>query len=118
MTAQPQFQPPTPPTPGATVHPMSPFPRFEGQTVHGTEIRISGLSKVDAADNVVVTTDDIVRLIGEFKCVGIRHEVNKDGELIRVQMMKPLNVDTAPWNPADPKDDGVQRARVIPGWKP
>lgn len=114
MTAQP-VQPQ-----GATVHSMSssPFPRFEGQTVHGTEIRISGLSKIDAADNVVTTTDDIVRLIGEFKCIGVRHEVNKDGELIRVQMFKPLNVDTAPWDPTDPTDDGVQRSRPIPGWKP
>ena len=111
MTAQPS-QPNV-----AQMPPQTPFPRFEGEVVEGAEVRITGQSKVEAADGLVCTTDDVVRLIGEYKVIGVRHETNKDGQLIRVQILKPLNVDVCPWDPSDPADDGVQRSRQIPGWK-
>lgn len=111
MTAQPSV-------PATNVSQMTPFPRFEGSVVEAAEVRISGQSKVEAANGLVCTTDDIVRLIGEYKVIGVRHETNKDGQLVRVQVLKPINVDVCPWDPADPADDGVQRSRAIPGWKP
>ena len=87
------------------------IPQFEGAPVESVEMRISGLSKVDAEEAPVFTVDDRVRLVGEFKCVGVRHETNKNGDLIRVQMLSPITVDTTPWDPSDPDDDGVIRAR-------
>jgi hypothetical protein len=109
MTAQPQQH-------NATVTPLTPFPKFEGSVVEGTEVRITGQSKIEAATGLVCTTDDVVRIIGEYKCIGVRHETNKDGQLVRVQILRPISVDVCPWDPADPADDGVQRSRAIPGW--
>lgn len=95
------------------LHPSPPLPRFEGQTVDGSSVRISGLSALDNAEGIVISTDDRVRIVGEFKVVGIRHYVDKDGKLIREQVIKPLRVETCPWDPADPTDDGIIRARPM-----
>lgn len=99
------------------VTPISrPYPAFEGQVVEGVELKISGLSSIDAdqIEGKVISTDDRVRLVGEFKVVSVRHYVNKDGQLIREQMIKPERVDLCPWDPTDPTDDGILRARPRP----
>lgn len=94
-------------------HHHHPLPRFEGQTVDGSTVKISGLSSLDNAEDIVISTDDRVRIVGEFKVVGVRHYVDKDGHLIREQVLKPLKVETCPWDPSDPDDDGIIRARPV-----
>jgi hypothetical protein len=89
------------------------IPSFEGQNVDTSTVKISGLSALDNAEGLVVSTDDRVRLVGEFTVVGIRHYVDKNGDLVREQVLKPVKVETCPWNPADPTDDGVIRARQV-----
>lgn len=91
--------------------PTPPIPAFEGQAVDNSTIKISGLSAIEDVDGVVISTDDRVRLIGEFTVTGIRHYRDKDGQLVREQVLKPVRVEMCPWDPNDPDDDGVIRAR-------
>lgn len=85
---------------------------FEGLPVKAVEIRISGLSRIETSEPPVFSVDDRVRLVGEFRCIGVRHEVDKKtGDLIRIQVCAPVTVDTTPWDPEDPDDDGVVRTR-------
>ncbi len=87
------------------------IPLFEGEPVQALQAKISGLSNVTSPDLPVFTVDDRVRLIGEFKCVGVRHVRDKLGNLVREQVLTPLEVDVCPFDPEDPNDDGVVRAR-------
>lgn len=88
-----------------------PLPAFEGQQVDYSTVKVSGLSSLENVDNVVISTDDRVRLVGEFKVTSVRHFVDGDGKLVREQVLKPLVVTTCPWDPTDPTDDGIVRAR-------
>ena len=87
------------------------IPQFEGLPVTAIAVKISGLSTVDAEGLPVFSVDDRVRLIGEFKCTAVRHTVDKNGDVIREQILTPIGVDTCPWDVNDPSDDGVLRAR-------
>ena len=89
------------------------IPQFEGLPVHQVKAKISGLSAVDAEDLPIFTVDDRVRLIGEFKCIGVRHVADKNGDIVREQILTPVIVDVCPFDPSDPNDDGVVRARKI-----
>jgi hypothetical protein len=111
--------------PGATVVPINgqnpqaptPYPMFEGAVVEGCVIIISGVKGMDLG--AVLTTDDIVRLAGQFKCVKVEHKVDpKTGSLVRYQTLTPRELDVIPFDPADPSDDGIVRSRQIPGWNP
>lgn len=98
--------------PGGTVTPISGrFPMFEGASVAATQVKLAGEAKAESLAGLVVGIDDRVRLVGEYKVIGVRHFINKDGELVREMIFKASNVELAPWDPADPKDDGVVRAR-------
>lgn len=101
------------PAGSADIHPIGnpSIPQFEGLPVTSVAVKISGLSTVTADGLPVFSVDDRVRLIGEFKCIGVRHTVDKNGDVIREQILTPTVVDTCPWNPDDPADDGVLRAR-------
>jgi hypothetical protein len=62
--------------------------------------------------DIVISTDDRVRLVGEYRVVGVRHDVDdKTGEVIRIQILKPISIQLCPWDPSDPTDDGIVRAR-------
>lgn len=87
-------------------------PTFEGQVVEGLEIKITGLTSLDVTD-LVVSTDDRLRLVGEFRCKSVRHYINKDQKLIREMTMTAERAEPCPWDPADPDDDGVIRARPL-----
>lgn len=92
-----------------------PIPAFEGTPVAATRLRISGMSQADVGTDVVVSTDDMMRLVGEFRVVGVRHYVDeKTGDLIREHIAKPVQIDLCPFDPSDPSDDGVVRARPRP----
>ncbi len=94
--------------------PQPPYPMFEGHPVKGVSVKITGLSTVNSANMPPFGVDDRVRMVGEFKCIGVRHYVDKNGEMIREQVLIPLEMDTCPWDPEDPFDDGVSRAKAQP----
>ncbi len=88
-----------------------PIPMFEGQHVSRVAVKISGLSTVDG-EMKPFGIEDRVRLVGEFKCVKVLHEVDpKTGDLVRVQVLTPSEVAPCPWDPTNPHDDGVIRRR-------
>lgn len=91
--------------------PTPPIPMFEGRQVDSCIMRISGATPLAEVDDMLVSVDDRIRLIGEYKVVSIRHFVDaKTGDLVREQLLKPQLATPAPWNPDDPNDDGVVRA--------
>jgi hypothetical protein len=94
--------------------PTPPIPRFEGRTVDAASIRIVGTMPTDELPPITVSVDDTVRLVGEYRVVGVRHYVDpKTGDLIREQVLKPLVLDTMPWDTSDPSDDGIIRAPKV-----
>lgn len=96
---------------GGDEAPVSPLPMFEGRTVDSCVMRISGATPLAEVEDMLVSVDDRLRLIGEYKVVSIRHFVDpKTGDLVREQLLKPTLATPAPWNPDDPDDDGVIRA--------
>ncbi len=89
-----------------------PVPRFEGHDVRSVAIKIAGLNTLTDPKFPVFRVDDAFRLVGEFRCTGVRHYVGKDGEMVREQVITPIAIDPCPWNPEDPLDDGVIRKNV------
>jgi hypothetical protein len=89
-----------------------PIPKFEGRQVDSVTVRVAGsMPTDDLPEDLVVSVDDRVRLVGEYKVVGVRHFVDpRTGDLVREQVLKPIFVNTIPWDESDPKDDGVIRA--------
>lgn len=88
------------------------IPRFEGRQVDAVTMKVSGTVSV-FDDGVVVSVDDRVRIVGEFRVAGVRHYVEeKSGLLIREQVLKAIDetVELCPWDPQDPRDDGVIKA--------
>jgi hypothetical protein len=104
-----------PSIPTSIVNPAKPeIPMFEGRTVDATHIKISGTTEVVGEESLVVSVDDRVHLSGDYKVVGVRHYVDKDGKLIREHVLKPDAAMVTPWDTNDPADDGVVRAlRVV-----
>jgi hypothetical protein len=97
--------------PAYAYSPTPEIPPFEGRDVAYVVIKISGLGRVQTERTPVFSIDDLVRLIGEYRCIGVFHRQDNDGELYRVQVLTPKDIDTCPWEPADPHDDGIIRAR-------
>lgn len=95
-----------------SVVPEPPIPLFEGRSVDAAMVRITGSMPTDELPEVIISVDDRVRLVGEYRVVAVRHYVDpKTGGLIREQVLKPLVLNTIPWDPSDPDDDGVIRVR-------
>ncbi len=87
------------------------IPTFEGQDVSAVQAKITALATLDD-DIPVFGIEDRVRLVGEFKCIGVRHTTDpKTGNIVRQQILTPVTVHTCPWNPENPHDNGVMRAR-------
>jgi hypothetical protein len=94
----------------APAAPEPPIPMFEGRPVDAAVVRITGSMPTDELPEVIISVDDRVRLVGEYRVVAVRHYVDpKTGGLVREQVLKPLVVNTIPWDPSDPNDDGVIR---------
>lgn len=89
-----------------------PIPAFEGAPVESANIKISGACTVESDNDVVIGIDDRVRLVGEYRVVQVNFRVDpKTGDTIREQILKPITVQLCPWDPNDPTDDGIVRAR-------
>ncbi len=105
--------PPVPPVPTAFIPPIQRIPdQFEGAKVQGAKFLISGNSDVEAYDEELVSLDDRVRLVGEYRCVGVHFKLDpKTQDFVRVQMLKAVKMELVPWDPSDPTDNGIVRAR-------
>lgn len=90
-----------------------PIPRFEGAQVLGTATKLTGTHTLDGEETLVLTMDDRVRLIGEYRVIKVGFETNSNGDLIRVQTLKALEVERCPYDPSDPNDDGIWRSRPV-----
>jgi hypothetical protein len=89
-----------------------PYPMFEGKEVKGVSVKISQLSALTDTELPVFKVDDRLRLVGAFKCIGVRHFVDKNGDMVREQVVVPIELEPCPWDPTDPLDDGVLRSRT------
>ena len=96
MTAQPEFsdQPKSSITDNIR-HLRNPaIPPFEGRAVDVISGHISAGTKMLDPDMPVISIDDRVHVLTTMRCVGVRHEVDKDGNLVRVQVMKPEEIES------------------------
>jgi len=91
------------------------IPAFEGHPVDGTVIKFaSGMDSDDLSD-IVVSVDDVVQLISQFKVIGVNHKVDpKTGAIVREQVLKAVEVALCPIDPSNPEDDGILRALPHP----
>ena len=117
------FIPPTPApvasskvaTPVATPAASSPagsLPTFEKANVTKTEIKISGACAIESFGEITVGLDDRVRAVGEFRVAKVLHYVNKEGDVVRQQILAPIGeLVLSPWDSTDPTDDGIVRVR-------
>lgn len=89
-----------------------PIPRFEGADVAATATKVSGAAPLDSDDHLVLSIDDRVRMVGEYRVVGVYFRVDpKTGDTVREQILKPIELELCPWDANDPTDNGVLRAR-------
>lgn len=86
------------------------FPPFEDIPVELSETKISGLSTLNDSD-LLIQMNDRVRIVIETRATAVSHSFDKEGRFVRQQQLKVIAVDLAPWNPLDPHDDGILRAR-------
>lgn len=92
------------------------IPPFEGHPVTGTAVRITGKLITDDLQGVVLRQDDVVQVMTQYRVVGIHHDVDeKSGEMVRVQIIRPIEMVLAPYDPSDPQDIGILRSPVIRG---
>ncbi len=97
---------------------MNDIPAFEGHPVEATIMKMSGAAPLDDLDDTVIGVDDVVQMISQFRCIGIHHKVDeKTGALVRVQVLRPVEMALMPIDPSNPDDDGIIRAmpRAIEG---
>lgn len=103
------------PTP-AIVPAAAPSPNgltpFEEVAVASTAIKISGQTAVDTEGGVELGMDDRIRVVGEFRVTKVVFEQNSNGEVVRVQYVKPISdLQLCPWDSRDPNDNGIVRLR-------
>lgn len=85
------------------------IPFFEGKPVTTTKLKVTSTAGLDI-NNVVLKSDDIIRIVVEARVSKVSHDVNeRTGEMERVHTAKAISVEIAPWNPADPNDTGIFR---------
>jgi len=101
------------PAVGGSVSPSSAaLPAFEGAPVAKSEIKVSGVVLVDTREGITVGMDDRLRICGDFRVVRVSHYVNKEGEVVRQQVLAPCDeLDLVPWDATNPNDNGIIRAR-------
>lgn len=94
--------------------PQSPLAHeFEGAAVTKYEIKVAGKTAVDGDDNISVTLDDIVRMVGVYRVTDVHFYADKKtGETVRQHTLSPVeNLQVTPFDASNPNDDGIIRAR-------
>lgn len=88
------------------------LPKFEGKTVDSVSTKFvgSGLNDVLADPRMVIKVDDRVRFVCVGRVTGVNHVMNKDGNLVRQQVVAVIEGDLTPFDPSDPHDKGILRA--------
>lgn len=90
------------------------IPRYEGHPVQGTAIKMSGAIPMDDLEGAIIGIDDIVQLVAQFKCVAVQHNADKDGNLIRVHVLRPMIMVPHSFDEEDPAGDFIMRALPRP----
>lgn len=91
------------------------IPGYEGHAVHGTAIKMSGAIPMDDLEGAVIGIDDIVQMICQFRCVAVNHIADKNGDLIRVHVLRPfMMVPHAIEGELEGPDDYIMRALPRP----
>lgn len=81
--------------------PYRPIPLYEGKEVADTKLRVGSTIGLDIG-GAVLKVDDIVRIVVEGRVTSVNHVVNeKTGELVRVQSVKAIDAEIAPWTDDD-----------------
>lgn len=90
---------------------MNDIPAFEGRPVDHAVVKMSGTAPLDDLCDIPLSIDDCVQMISMFRVIGVDHKVDeKTGQLVRVQILKPVETALHPLDPSDPSDDGIIRA--------
>ena len=90
---------------------MNPIPHFEGRPVDHTQVKVSGTAPMDDLNDVVLGIDDAVQMVSTFRVIDVAHKVeDKTGNLVRVHVLKPVEMALHPFDNADPHDDGIIRS--------
>lgn len=85
---------------------------FEGRSIQKVVNKVSGAMPLEDLSGQVVSIDDRVQMVGIFVVTHVGFDVDKNGELVRVQTLKPLEMHLLPFDESDPNDDGILRAMV------
>lgn len=99
--------------PPATSKPQAPGGMtFEDAEVADSLLKLTGTMIVETHGQIV-GIDDVIRVVGAFRVAHVNHGVDKkDGTIVRIQIASPAGeLELVPWNPADPSDMGILRAR-------
>ncbi len=86
------------------------IPAFEGHPVAKTAVKITGALNTEDLQGEVLRHDDVVQVIAQFRVVGVNHIADEDGEITRIQTLRPTMMVLAPIDPNDPDDIGIIRA--------
>lgn len=90
---------------------MNPIPHFEGRPVDHAQVKVSGTAPMDDLDDVVLSIDDAVQMVSTFRCIDVNFKVDeKTGQLVRIHVLKPVEMALHPFDVNDPSDDGILRA--------
>lgn len=116
MTTQPTFTQPGQGGPALSAVPTpAGIPDFEGTTVNGAVTKMTGTTTIASNEEIVLGMDDRIRLVGSFRVVGVGFKLDpKTGDVIREHLLKAIDIAPCPWDPNDPTDDGIVRARPRP----
>lgn len=97
----------------AAPRPKPSIPDFEGRPVARHEFKVSGAVTLNSEEATIdpVSMDDRVRLVGVFRVTKVHFVTDeRTGDVVRQQILAPVELDTCPWDASDPNDDGILRA--------
>lgn len=87
------------------------IPDHEGHPVASTAVKITGKLITEDLQGIVLRHDDVVQVMTQYRVVGVHHDVDdRTGEIVRTQLLRPIEMVLAPIDPADPDDIGIIRA--------
>lgn len=89
------------------------IPDFEGRHVDAVTVKVSGSVPVEDLTDVILGIDDRVQLLSTWACVKVEHGTDKDGKLVRVQTLKPQEMNLLPFDEDNPEDNGIVRALPV-----
>jgi hypothetical protein len=97
--------------------PRPPIKPIDGQSIDGgAAIAFTGVGNLPCKDSrgeIELHIGDVANLLIEAKCVGIRVIEDKNGDLMRVHLMRPLDggesIAFIPFDDSNPHDDGILR---------